>query len=147
MTEQTTTTQTLSLDNDLEELPKLHAAIEQFFQRLLLNSELAGEMQLVAEELLVNTIEYGYKDQKKHRITIDLSHQNQLFSLTLIDDAMAFNPLEVSPPELGLAIEDCAVGGLGLPLIKALSDSQHYRYENEQNIVTINKSTAPSSAG
>ena len=147
MTEQTTTTQTLSLDNDLEELPKLHAAIEQFFQRLLLNSELAGEMQLVAEELLVNTIEYGYKDQKKHRITIDLSHQNQLFSLTLSDDAMAFNPLEVSPPELGLAIEDCAVGGLGLPLIKALSDSQHYRYENEQNIVTINKSTAPSSAG
>ena len=137
---------TLTLNNHLEELNRLHDTIARFFQQKSLSDEICNEMQLVAEELLVNTIQHGYTDKQQHNIEIILTYSNHFFTLSIKNDAKAFNPLLVPTPPLGLNSEQTVIGGLGLPLIKALSDTQQYCYENQQNIVTIGRAVPAQSS-
>ena len=129
----------LTIKNQLHELVRLQSTVEEFFEKHHLSAEVAGEMMLVSEELLANTISYGYQDDLEHVIDIKLSIQGGRFSMTLIDDGKAFNPLDQKDPPMGLPAADAAIGGLGIPLIRALSDLQHYQYSNGQNIFIFTK--------
>ena len=103
---------------------------------------IAGELMLVTEELVVNIINYGYQDQLEHSIGIDLSLTAQQLSITFTDDAQPFNPLSQNTPELGLPSEEAEIGGLGIPLIRRLSDHQHYEYKDGHNIFTVSKTVS-----
>jgi serine/threonine-protein kinase RsbW len=129
----------LTIKNQLLELTRLQTTLEDFFAQHDLSAEVAGEMMLVSEELLVNTISYGYQDELEHAIDIKLSIQGDCFSMTLIDDGQAFNPLEQQAPTMGQPAAEVAIGGLGIPLIRALSDQQHYQHSNGQNIFIFTK--------
>lgn len=129
----------LTIKNQLLELTRLQKTLEEFFEQHDLSAEVAGEMMLVSEELLVNTISYGYQDELEHAIDIKLSIKGDRFSMTLIDDGQAFNPLHQQAPLMGQPAEDVAIGGLGIPLIRALSDQQHYQHRNGQNIFIFTK--------
>jgi serine/threonine-protein kinase RsbW len=129
----------LTIKNQLLELTRLQTSLEDFFAQHNLSAEVAGEMMLVSEELLVNTISYGYQDELEHIIDIKLSIQGDRFTMTLIDDGQAFNPLEQQAPTMGLPAAEVAIGGLGIPLIRALSDKQHYQHSNGQNIFIFTK--------
>lgn len=129
----------LTIKNQLLELTRLQATLEDFFAQHDLSAVVAGEMMLVSEELLVNTISYGYQDELEHVIDIKLSIQGNRFSMTFIDDGQAFNPLEQKTPPMGQPAAELAIGGLGIPLIRALSDQQHYQHSNGQNIFIFTK--------
>lgn len=129
----------LTIKNQLHELARLQSTLDEFFEQHNLSAEIAGEMMLVSEELLVNTISYGYQDELEHAIDIKLSIQGDCFSMTLIDDGQAFNPLEQQAPPLGQPAAEVAIGGLGIPLIRALSDQQHYQHSNGKNIFIFTK--------
>ena len=130
----------LQITNTLAELTTLQNALQQYFDQHHISEDAAGELMLVSEELVVNIINYGYHDQAKHKIAIDLSLTAQQLSVTFTDDAIPFNPLEQDTPELGLPSEEAEIGGLGIPLIQRLSDHQHYEYKDGHNIFTISKS-------
>ena len=49
---------------------------------------------LVLEELLSNTIFYGYQDHEEHLIYVTLSYNQDRLNITCEDDGIAFNPLE-----------------------------------------------------
>ena len=123
----------LQITNQLTELRKMQATLEQFFQQHQLSEALAGEMMLVAEELLVNTINYGYSDDLEHTINIVLTLNQQTFSMTFSDDAMAFNPLKSSP--------SCTetIGGHGIPLVRALCDEHDYQRNDGCNVFVLSK--------
>ena len=129
----------LTIKNQLLELTRLQTSLEDFFAQHNLSAEVAGEMMLVSEELLVNTISYGYQDELEHVIDIKLSIQGDCFTMTLIDDGQAFNPLEQQAPTMGQPAAEVAIGGLGIPLIRALSDQQQYQHSNGQNIFIFTK--------
>ena len=59
--------------------------------------------------------------------------------LSFIDEGVPFNPLESDEPDVSLSAEERAIGGLGIFLVKKTMDSIKYRYENGQNILTIEK--------
>ncbi len=122
------------IKNDLPELTTFQLQLDAFFDKHQLCTELAGEMMLVAEELLVNIINYGHTDGLEHVIKIEFLIKQDLFSATLIDDGMAFNPLKQQLPTLGQSIEHTAIGGLGIPLILSLSDEQHYQRKGQYNV-------------
>lgn len=129
----------LQIKNQLPELNRLQAMLEEFFQQQQLPGELAGEMMLVSEELLVNTISYGYQDECEHVIEITMRICADSFSMTLVDDGCPFNPLLQKPPPMGQPSEDVAIGGLGIPLICSLSDHQEYHHRNGRNIFIFSK--------
>lgn len=127
--------------NQLSELSQIQKRLECFLKEHGLQHDLADEMMLIAEELIVNTIEYGYQDQQQHLIDIEFQLEpNQKFAMVFCDDARPFNPLIADPPTLGLPSDQVDIGGLGIPLIMALSDQQDYQHHQGKNILRILKS-------
>ena len=53
------------------------------------------------------------------------------------DQGVEFNPLKADPPDLALNLEERAVGGLGVFLLKEFADSLSYRREQGWNRLTV----------
>jgi anti-sigma regulatory factor (Ser/Thr protein kinase) len=48
-----------------------------------------------------------------------------------------FNVLSVEDPDITAGISERQIGGLGVLLMKKLTDSVQYRYEGDKNILTL----------
>ena len=59
--------------------------------------------------------------------------------ITFEDSGKPFDPLQKADPDVTLAAEDRAIGGLGIFLVKKTMDAMAYRRENDQNMLTIHK--------
>ncbi|MEK7863605.1 MAG: ATP-binding protein, partial [Chloroflexota bacterium] len=89
------------------------------------------------EELLTNTVKYGYAGAPGQSIQLALRLTADAVELTLTDRARAFDPLAGPEPDLAAPVEQRDVGGLGLHLLRKLSREQRYAREDGQNVVTL----------
>ena len=100
----------------------------------------ALNINLVIEELIANTIFYGYNDTNEHEITVNLSLEKNKLSIQIEDDGNEFNPLEVNNvTSTGKSIEEREIGGLGVLLVKSLTDAANYQRIENRNIITLEK--------
>lgn len=130
---------TLVLKNDISELRKLAETIADFGRKNNFSRKVIGDINLALEELISNTISYGYSDAKEHRITINFDLRQAELTLEIIDDARAFNPLEIPEPNIDQPLEERKVGGLGIYLVRKLMDKLEYSRQEEKNILIIKK--------
>lgn len=100
-------------------------------------------VSLAIEEIVTNCIKYGYDDSDAHTIEISLSLSDGLLTMVVTDDGHPFNPLEAPPPDLSLAIEDRPIGGLGIHLLRELSDEVSYDRRDGMNRLTLTKRSSP----
>ncbi len=128
------------LKNNLGEIQLLAEAIEVFGEDNGISVKALFKVNLALDELLTNTISYGYPEGGEHEILISimLEGESQLL-IEIRDDGLAFNPLESAPPDLSLKIEDRPIGGLGIHLVRQMIDEIDYRREDEQNILLMRK--------
>ena len=94
---------------------------------------------LAVEELITNCIKYGYSDGGEHLIEIELSIADQQLILHVVDDGRAFNPVDAPAPDTSRAPESRTIGGLGLHLLRTLSDGMSYERRDGFNHVTLVK--------
>jgi anti-sigma regulatory factor (Ser/Thr protein kinase) len=130
---------TLDLENDLKILDPVHDALLEFLGACGAGAEVAEEMFLVAEELLVNTISYGYEDKETHRIGLELSCEGGRFRMRFTDDGVAFDPLQAEEPDLDAPMAKRRIGGLGIHLVRTLTDGATYTREGGKNVLTIER--------
>ena len=97
---------------------------------------------LAIEELVTNCIKYGYEDSAEHVIEIELKLNARELVLTVTDDGHPFNPLQVPEPDTNKPVEDLRVGGLGIHLLRKMSDRMEYARIDGKNQVTLLKSLA-----
>jgi anti-sigma regulatory factor (Ser/Thr protein kinase) len=133
----------LEIRNNLSELDAVLAWVNALAADATLPDGLAGELFLVAEEVLANTISYGYDDEDEHRIEIEAVLDERRLNLTFRDDARPFDPLSAPEPDLSLPVEDRPIGGLGVHLVKAIADRVRYTRERGKNVLIIEKEIPP----
>ena len=97
---------------------------------------------LVIEELVTNCIKYGYGDTNEHNIEIELKYVAAGLTVTVTDDGQRFNPLELPEPDVNLPVEERSIGGLGIHLLRKMSDRIDYSWENGHNRLTLHKTLA-----
>lgn len=132
----------ISLVNDLRQIAVVAAGISGFCASRDLPSHTAYAVNLAIEELLTNTISYGYGDEGAHRIEIILRMEGDTLVVIIVDDSMPFDPTKEMEVDVGSSLEDRRVGGLGLLLVQQMMDQVEYRRLKGCNIVTLTKSTA-----
>jgi anti-sigma regulatory factor (Ser/Thr protein kinase) len=94
-------------------------------------------VMLVVEELVTNTIKYGYDDREEHRIRLTLELSTPV-SLCIEDDGHAFDPLTQAPAvALDAAVEERPIGGLGLHMVRAETASMRYRRIQDTNRLEV----------
>jgi anti-sigma regulatory factor (Ser/Thr protein kinase) len=96
---------------------------------------------LAIEELATNAIKYGGATAGGH-IEVEIQVAAGRLTIVVSDDGHPFNPLDVPAPDTSLPIEEREVGGLGIHLLRTLSDEMSYERRDERNRVTIAKTVA-----
>ena len=97
---------------------------------------------LAIEELVTNCIKYGYDDSAEHIIEIELKLLAGELVLAVTDDGHPFNPIESPEPDTNLPAEDRPIGGLGIHLLRKMSDHMDYVRTDGRNRLTLRKSLA-----
>lgn len=103
----------------------------------------AARILILLEELLTNLVKYGYPDRPEPgRAEIALALNGSRLEIEFIDDGCAFDPLAGPPPNLDAPLEERLIGGLGLHLLRSLSDVVRYERRNNKNVIRLSRSIA-----
>ena len=126
--------------------PQLSTRAGEWLEHLLEQSgippDVIMEMVLVQEELVTNVAKYSGLEQSDS-VMVSLGIDPGGLRLEVRDSGAPFDPLsEGQRAELGADIDHARVGGLGVHLITQLTDTQSYRRDNNENILTVTRSIA-----
>ncbi|MGH8491659.1 MAG: SpoIIE family protein phosphatase [Moraxellaceae bacterium] len=109
--------------------------LAQWCQSNAVPEEVLQDLKLVAEEVFVNIVHYSGLPRTA-LISMQLARDAELggVGMEFIDAGKPWNPLLESPePDLGLTTEDTDIGGLGVHLVRELTNEQCYRREFSDN--------------
>lgn len=143
MSERPTGDLVIRIPGDLAEISRLPGLVEDFGARSGIPPGMVAMLNLVLEELVANTVSYGYgEDGNAHpdrAIEIRLIRQDNLVTLTVEDDAKPFDPTRLAAPDTEAALEDREPGGLGIHFVRTVMDTVEYSRVAERNRLTMTK--------
>jgi serine/threonine-protein kinase RsbW len=100
----------------------------------------ASRILILLEELLTNLVNYGYPDRPDcGRAEIGLALNDGRLEIEFTDDGCAFDPFGGPPPSLEVPLEARAPGGLGLHILRSLTDEARYERRNDSNVIRLSR--------
>lgn len=121
-----------------EELAPLLAEVARNAERFGLTPELRLRLEMVLEELFLNTVHYGVDDAPDSLVYLSLYRTPDGVLLIYEDHGRAYDPFEAADRAvLAERADERRVGGLGVLLVQGLA--QHSRYERvgERNRIEL----------
>jgi serine/threonine-protein kinase RsbW len=126
----------LILPAKLENLEKLIESVSGCARELGFDQKRVSEIELAAEEALINIINYSYPE-RPGEIEINCKLDGCSFIIELIDAGIPFDVTSLPDPDITADIDDRKIGGLGVFLLKRVMDRVDYRRENDRNILSL----------
>lgn len=127
----------LTVKTQAEELARITAAVEDFGEQEEWPPDLVFRVNLALEELGMNIMNHGH-DEGLHKFDITLISEDDTLTIEIVDDGRPFDPLhDAKQPDVGAAIEDRPIGGLGIYFVREMMDEMHYRREDGKNHLTL----------
>ena len=129
----------LRMGFEAADLPRIQAAIGEFSREQDWPPDIEFQVDLVLEELVLNVVNHGSAGGAGE-IAIELLSDAEAVTIEIIDDGKPFDPLTDAPdPDTESSIEDRAVGGLGIHLVRTMMDEVSYRREEKRNHMILVK--------
>jgi anti-sigma regulatory factor (Ser/Thr protein kinase) len=126
-----------TIANDFVSLHVLMEDVTTFLEKNGVDDGTVYLANLGIEELVTNTVKYGYDVPGTYMIEVMLKVDAEGVSLTIIDDGHPFNPVTHERKPVAEKIEDREIGGLGIHLLKKQFDRIEYRRDGGRNIVEL----------
>ena len=136
----------ISLVNDLRELARIAAQIDDFCASRDLGPQVGYAVNLSVEEILTNTISQGYDDDEPHRIELIVCMEAETLVVVVVDDSNAFDVSRAPSSDFASSIEEINLDELGLFLVHQMMDGVEYQRLGGCNVVTLTKKTMGSEA-
>ena len=105
------------------------------------------EIELAVEEIVANICRYSYDDGHGSVEVCCRRLDGPKLALEFIDYGRPFDMLTLPAPDLSLDLDRRDVGGIGLPMLRAVVDQATYRREDARNILCVIVHAAPRLAG
>lgn len=123
---------------DIRALDEIFAFVKKFIAKHQIDDSLAFVINLVIEELFTNLVKYNAGSP--HDILIGLEKKKRGLIMTVTDfDVEPFDVTKTEEVDVGKALQERKVGGLGLHLVKQMVDEVHYEHKNGNSIITVIK--------
>jgi len=123
------------LNSRLSDLSRLVGYVGRFAAEERLSVAALHDLNLILEELFVNIVKHGDADGRP--IRVDLYGGGDVVIAVVADRGKPFNPLEYASDALELPLERQAAGGLGLHLVRGLSEEMTYSRDGDANVTTV----------
>ncbi len=130
---------TLKLSNKISELTSIQLCIDELAEKWHIAPAVGMTLNLVLEEAFTNVVNYAFDDNLEHPIEIVFEMQENILSICLIDDGKAYDPTQNATPDLSLSVEERAIGGLGVHLMKTMMDEVAYVRKAGKNRLLMRK--------
>lgn len=109
--------------------------LERFTRDQNLNAGTTYKLELIVEELLLNTVRHGVRAGIDRSISVRATRAGHKIELTIEDDGAPFDPLKAPEPEAYQTLETATPGGLGISLVKKMSTSFTYERADSETSV------------
>ncbi len=100
------------------------------------SAETVARLELAVEEWVVNLCRHAY-DDRPGAIEISVRRDPGRLLVEIADQGPPFDPTSAPGPDLTAPLEERAPGGMGLPLIRRMTEEFRYRREDDRNVVTL----------
>jgi anti-sigma regulatory factor (Ser/Thr protein kinase) len=133
----------LIIRSDSSALAEVDGFVATFVKEHGIAADEASRILILLEELLTNLMKYGYPDRPEcGRAEIVLALNDGRLEIEFIDDGCAFDPLKAAPPNLEMPLETRTPGGLGLHILRSLTDEARYERRNGNNVIRLSRLVA-----
>ena len=132
-------TETLTLHNDISEVPQLNDFIEAVAERLGIEPSTALQLQLAVEEAVVNVMDYAYPPDTVGMVTVATTTDGQSLEIVISDSGTPFDPTKQEKADISLSVEERQIGGLGILLVNEIMDTVSYERKDGKNVLTLTK--------
>jgi anti-sigma regulatory factor (Ser/Thr protein kinase) len=103
----------------------------------------ATQLRLVAEEIVTNIARCAWPEGEARQFAVELTAEARPDGLhvrmTTVDDGTPFDPTAQPAPDVDAALEDRQIGGLGMLLVREMTDGQHYAREDGRNRFSVER--------
>lgn len=130
---------TITLVNHMDELPRLTDAVAAFVAEHGIRKDDGFELALVLEEIFANIVSYAFDEPGRHAIEIGLERRDGVVHVHVSDAGRPFDPRDVPPPDLAADLELRPIGGLGVHLIRTLTEDLAYERRDGINHLSFRK--------
>ena len=124
---------------DQESVSKVSDFLDCCVEEYEIPMRVGYSLKIVADEIFSNIVHYsGAK-------TAEILFRNDADTVTLIfmDSGLPYNPMEADEPDITAGVEERAIGGLGLFMVKKMAEHVAYEYVSGQNQMTVVLSKTP----
>lgn len=115
----------LSVKASLDNLQQIRSYIDRAGERLGVNERTLGDLRLVVDEAVTNVVLYGYEGIDG-TIELHMHADGDAVIIRIRDRARSFDPSQVSAPQLDTALKDRPFGGMGIYLIREMTDKAEF---------------------
>ena len=116
----------LSVKASLENLQEIRSYIDKVGASLGISESALGDLRLVVDEAVTNVVIHGYGELEGN-IDIHMEADGDSVIITIRDQAKNFDPSQVSVPRLDTALKDRPLGGMGIFLIRKMTDEAEFK--------------------
>lgn len=132
--------------NDTTSVCKLHGDIAQISVLCDFGEEFCfkhskedciPDLLFIMDELVTNVINYGLVNVRGSYVYCALTIVGDNICIQIVDNAVRFNPLTRAAPDVASDLEQRQIGGLGIFLVRGMSERMEYAYARDHNILNI----------
>lgn len=121
----------------LSEVRELSGLVEEFGDANGLPDPKVFVINLALDELITNTVTHGLEDMADAEIRIEMRVVADTLILVMEDNGQPFDPTQETNADVTSSLEERAVGGLGLHLVKSFADRVSYEFVEGRNRLTM----------
>ena len=121
----------------LSEVRELSSMVEAFGDANGLADPKVFVINLALDELITNTVTHGLEDMDDAEIRIMMRVVAGRLILVMEDNGQPFDPTQETNADVTSSLEERAVGGLGLHLVKSFADRISYEFVEGRNRLTM----------
>ena len=130
----------LTLSPRLSELTRIRNELDRYLRDCSLPDTVRNMLLVVTEEVLANIVHYGSCDEASDPIEVKVDRENAVVHMEFIDSGKPFNPLkEAGRATAEQLVDNREPGGLGVYLVRELTNHQEYTRKADRNHFRITK--------
>ena len=130
----------LEIDALVENLDNVNDFVHEELDDIDCSKKSLMQLGIVIEEIFVNIASYAYPEKVgKAIVRCEVTKNPPEIVLTFIDSGIKYNPLANEDPDLELELHERQIGGLGVFMVKKLTDEVTYEYTDGKNILKFRK--------